>query len=69
MVSTFSEQVTICITMGLRPDLLRQNLESLHPLIAELPVLAVNDFGDTETNQAFADICPAGELVDLVFPA
>jgi hypothetical protein len=64
-VSAFSEQVTICITMGLRPDLLRQTLESLHPLIAELPVLAVNDFGDTETNQAFADICPAGEIVDL----
>lgn len=63
--SAFSERVTICITMGRRPDLLRQTLESLQPLISELPVLAVNDFGDEDTNQAFGEVCPAGEIVDL----
>lgn len=57
-------QVTICITMGRRPDLLKQTLASLGPLLKQLPVLAINDFRDTPTNEAFAVCCPHGRLLE-----
>ncbi|KFE35807.1 hypothetical protein [Thioclava atlantica] len=60
-----SEDVTICITMGLRPELLRKTLLSLGTLVCEFSVLAVNDFGDEETNREFRSICPNGRIIDL----
>ena len=55
--------ITHCLTMGRRPDLLTQTLASLSGL-PPLPVLAINDFGDPETNAAFALACPEGRLID-----
>jgi len=55
--------VTLCLTIGRRPDLLRQTLESLAGL-PEMPVLAINDFGDEETNEVFRALCPHGRLID-----
>lgn len=54
--------VTMCFTIGLRPDLLRQTLESLGDLRA-LPALAVNDFGDDEASAVFRELCPHGRIV------
>lgn len=57
-----SEQVTHCLTIGRRPDLLRQTLESLHDL-RDLPTLAINDFGDAETSAVLTEMCPYGRIV------
>ncbi|MDO5620921.1 MAG: hypothetical protein Q4G24_05565 [Paracoccus sp. (in: a-proteobacteria)] len=54
--------ITLCLTIGRRPDLLRQTLESLGSL-RDLPVLAINDFGDAETNAMFHQLCPHGRIV------
>ena len=57
---------TLCLTIGRRPELLRQTLESLFdqsPSFAH--VIAINDFGDAPTNAVFKAMCPMGELVDL----
>lgn len=56
------EKITICLTIGRRPDLLRQTLESLSGL-PPIPVLAINDFGDAETSAVFKDFCPQGRLI------
>ena len=56
--------LTGCITMGRRPDLLAVTLQSLAPFLADIPVLAVNDFGDDETNDAFLRHCPHGQIVN-----
>lgn len=58
--------ITLCITMGRRPDLLRKTLLSLGDMLESMPILAINDFGDAETNNTFADICPLGKRVDNV---
>lgn len=57
-------RVTMCMTIGRRPDLLQQTMHSLAGLPA-MPVIAINDFGDPETNAAFAAACPTGKLIDL----
>lgn len=62
---SFENQVTICITMGLRPYLLEKTLQSLSPELASLPIIGINDFGDAETSAMFKKKCPNGMLVDL----
>lgn len=57
-------ELTFCITMGRRPELLDQTLASLGPLLSTMPVLAINDFGDEETNRVFRSACPHGKLMD-----
>ncbi|WP_127109034.1 glycosyltransferase [Pararhodobacter zhoushanensis] len=59
------DDITVCMTMGRRPDLLRRTLDSLRPDIDGLAVLAINDFGDEATNEVFAEICPQGRRLDL----
>lgn len=54
--------VTHCLTIGRRPDLLLLTLQCLNGL-PDLPTLAINDFGDAETNAALADACPHARLV------
>jgi len=53
---------THCLTIGRRPDLLALTLGSLRSL-PPMPTLAINDFGDTETNEVFSACCPDGRLV------
>ena len=54
--------ITLCLTIGRRPDLLRRTLASLGDL-RNLPALAINDFGDAETSAVFTDMCPQGRIV------
>ena len=57
--------VTLCITMGRRPDLLRQTLSALLEHAQFDAIIAINDFRDDETNQAFKEMCPDGRLISL----
>lgn len=56
------DDITLCFTIGKRPDLLRRTLETLGPL-CDLPALAINDFGDAETSAVFLELCPQGRIV------
>lgn len=55
--------VTICITMGNRPDELRSTLESIGPDLRSLPFIAINDFQDKETDKVFKEIIPHGRII------
>lgn len=57
--------ITLCLTMGKRPDLLKQTLESLFKFEQFEHVIAINDFGDSETSEVFKSLCPHGTLIDL----
>ena len=61
----YDSLVTICMTLGHRPKELRATLESLGPEITSLPFLAINDFGDQETNDLFLELCPHGRIIDM----
>lgn len=56
------DRITHCLTIGRRPDLLRQTLDSLGGL-RDLPTLAINDFGDAETSAVLLEMCPNGRIV------
>lgn len=57
--------VTLCLTIGKRPNELRQSLDSLLSKVDFGHIIAINDFGDDETNQVFKELCPNGELISL----
>lgn len=57
------DKVTLCLTIGRRPDLLQLTLESLKDL-PNIPILAINDFRDDETNAVFREACPQGQLIE-----
>lgn len=57
--------VTLCITIGRRPNLLRQTLSALLTHAQFGNIIAINDFRDNETNQVFKELCPAGHLISL----
>lgn len=59
------DNVTLCLTIGKRPDELAQTLDSLLSKIAFKHIIAINDFGDEATNQVFKDKCPDGQLISL----
>lgn len=59
------ENTTLCLTIGKRPNELRQSLTSLLSKVAFTHIIAINDFGDNETNQVFKELCPNGELISL----
>ena len=56
---------TLCLTIGKRPELLRQTLDSLISKIEFEHVIAINDFNDEETNTVFRELCPQGQLINL----
>ena len=58
-----TDAVTLCMTMGNRPDLLDQTLRSLLALHTFKHVVAINDFGDEASNAVFQRHCPHGRLV------
>lgn len=62
-IAMLEDKVTLCLTIGRRPDLLRLTLESLNSL-PSIPILAINDFGDEETNVVFREKCPQGLLIE-----
>ena len=60
-----AQDITLCLTIGRRPELLRQTLESLFSQISFEHIIAINDFRDEETNQVFRELCPTGILLNL----
>ena len=63
VMEMLEDKITLCLTIGRRPDLLRLTLESLAEL-PNIPIIAINDFGDEETNAVFREICPQGRLIE-----
>lgn len=57
--------LTLCLTIGRRPELLRQTLQSLLDKVEFTDIIAINDFRDEETNQVFRELCPQGILINL----
>lgn len=55
--------VTLCLTFGRRPALLRETLQSLLPFNSFDEILGVNDFGDAESSAIFRELCPGATLV------
>lgn len=55
--------VTLCLTMGGRPDLLKKSLESLKNLYEFEKVIAINDFSDKRCDIVFKEIYPDGFLI------
>ncbi|MBF7695945.1 glycosyltransferase [Acinetobacter rathckeae] len=60
-----TSNITLCLTIGRRPQLLRQTLESLFKHAQFEHIIAINDFGDEETNVVFKELCPHGKLICL----
>lgn len=63
--SDLRNDITMCLTMGRRPQELRATAASLGPDLVRLPILAVNDFGDGATNAVFHELFPRGRIVPL----
>lgn len=57
--------VTLCITMGRRPEVLQKTLATLFANTQFEYVVAINDFRDSDTNNVFQSICPRGHLISL----
>lgn len=57
--------LTLCLTIGRRPELLRQTLQSLLDKVEFADIIAINDFRDEETNHVFRELCPQGTLINL----
>ena len=58
-------EIDLCLTIGRRPSLLRQTLDSLLPRANFKKIIAMNDFRDQETNDVFKELCPSGILINL----
>jgi hypothetical protein len=58
-----TENITLCLTIGKRPQELRQTLESIFSQLSFEHIIAINDFRDEETNQVFRELCPHGTLI------
>ncbi|MCO8103463.1 glycosyltransferase [Acinetobacter indicus] len=59
------KEITLCLTIGKRPELLRQTLESLLNKVDFKHIIAINDFRDEPTNAMFKQLCPHGQLILL----
>lgn len=60
-----TSNITLCLTIGRRPELLQQTLVSLFKHAYFKHIIAINDFGDRETNDVFKALCPHGQLICL----
>lgn len=60
-----SHEITLCLTIGNRPEPLEKTLRSLLPLVDFKHIIAINDFRDAPTNAMFTKICPEGTLINL----
>lgn len=63
--SSMHSDVTLCLTIGRRPHLLRQTLNSLFERCKFENIIAINDFRDEPTNAVFRELCPEGKLISL----
>ena len=55
--------ITLCLTMGGRPDLLEQSLRSIQEKWQFAQVAAINDFADPRCDDVFKSIYPNGVLL------
>lgn len=55
--------ITLCLTIGGRPDHLQRTLASLPDSGRFAAVIAVNDFGDEASNTVFRAAFPSGQLI------
>lgn len=60
-----TNDITLCLTIGLRPELLRSSLRSLLSHLHFEKIIAINDFRDEATNSVFHELCPHGQLLCL----
>lgn len=60
-----NSELDLCLTIGRRPHLLRQTLQSLLLRANFNQIIAINDFRDQETNDVFKEFCPTGILINL----
>ncbi|OYU30404.1 MAG: hypothetical protein CFE39_13685 [Comamonadaceae bacterium PBBC2] len=58
-------EITLCLTIGNRPEPLEKTLLSLLPMIEFQHIIAINDFRDAPTNEMFLKMCPQGTLINL----
>lgn len=57
------DQITLCLTIGKRPQQLLTSLSSLIERVPFQHIIAINDFGDDETNHVFKQLCPQATLI------
>lgn len=55
---THFDNLTLCLTIGKRPEPLRQTLQSLLGQMSFAKIIAINDFGDEPTNRVFQEFAP-----------
>lgn len=60
-----NSEIDLCLTIGRRPSLLRQTLESLLHRANFKQIIAINDFRDPATNDVFNELCPEGILINM----
>lgn len=60
-----SNEITLCLTIGNRPEPLEKALRSLLLQIKFEHIIAINDFRDSPTNEMFRKLCPDGTLINL----
>lgn len=58
-------KISLCLTIGRRPTLLKETLNSLLYREDFQQIIAINDFRDQETNDVFKELCPTGILINL----
>lgn len=58
-------KISLCLTIGRRPTLLKETLNSLLYREDFQQIIAINDFRDQATNDVFKELCPAGILINL----
>lgn len=56
---THFDNLTLCLTIGKRPEPLRQTLQSLLGQMSFAKIIAINDFGDEPTNRVFQEFAPS----------
>lgn len=59
------DDITLCLTIGNRPVELDKTLASLLQVATFSHIIAINDFGDKESNEVFYRHCPHGILINL----
>lgn len=59
-----NKNITLTLTIGKRPDMLAQTLDSLLSRTNFVNIIAINDFGDDATNRVFTKFCPRGQLIN-----
>ncbi len=55
--------ITMCLTIGGRPEVLERTLHSILPQASFAQIIAVNDYRDAASSAVFQRLCPTGLLI------